>query len=583
MANGAVIDAGSSYIVIWTDGNLTLGQLTDSYTFLGSGGAVLDGNGSANNVEGYALVIDSGTGIGSGDALETEVSCLAARVTTGHGNIEIVNTGDLYLGDLAGWGYAVQNFGTGTVNITVNSNMAVDSPVISNGGKVTLITNSGVILQTSTGDITTNGGLYTGTSTGDYWMADGAVVNTGNGDIHIDAIGADITIGQLITNNNVLLHSGGVILDGGDTGGEDIQAGGAELLASTGIGNGNAIETLVTNLSAATATGPININETDALNVTQVGVTTGITTPGDVNITTNGDLSLDIISGADVNLTSTAGALYETGAGDAGIDITSTDLTISSSTGIGSGNALEPTADRLAARVTTGNGNIEIVNTGDLDLVDLAGWGYAVQNFGTGTIDITVNYNITIAGKIISGGGDISLTATSGAIIDDNAVDPDISGPAGVGLQMTASSGIGNGNEIETDVTALSAGNSTSGDIRIDNTGDLNILAPGVINSAPDGEIVINVASNLNVNSNVTSNNSDITLTASDSINKSTGTLIGSTGGDIALLADTDDNGFGGITQSGTASVVSGGGDILLQAGVATGGDDVRLTRLDAG
>ncbi|MGC8977470.1 MAG: filamentous hemagglutinin N-terminal domain-containing protein, partial [Candidatus Ratteibacteria bacterium] len=85
-------------------------------------GAITDNNGTNLNIRGTNLILSAETGIGSGDALETQVTNLTARVTSGAatGNIEIENTGDLTLGNLAGWGEAVRNFGSGDIIITVN-------------------------------------------------------------------------------------------------------------------------------------------------------------------------------------------------------------------------------------------------------------------------------------------------------------------------------------------------------------------------------------------------------------------------------------------------------------------------------
>ena len=66
-----------------------------------------DSNGSQMNIIGNTAVLDAATGIGHGDALETQLTTLAARVrsSSANGNIEISNDGDLLLNDIAGWGY----------------------------------------------------------------------------------------------------------------------------------------------------------------------------------------------------------------------------------------------------------------------------------------------------------------------------------------------------------------------------------------------------------------------------------------------------------------------------------------------
>ncbi len=427
-----VIATGGNIALNTTSGDIIAGDIeaVGNVIMLTAAGAV--SSGPANNIKATTLVIDAGTGIGSGNALKTQVANLAARVTTGNGNIEVANTGNLYLVDAAGWSYAVQNFGTGGINISAASDVAVISPVISHGGAVVLNATTGSIIQVLGGNILTNGGSYTGTASGNYWMADGAVVNTGNGSLKVNA-GGDITIGQLIATEIAQITSGGAIINGGNTGGENIQTETAILSANTGIGNGNPIETNVNDLTATTVAGPININETDAIRLVDIetgngniAITSGNTMTATkvigagsgafISLSTAGDLLAGDIEavGGYVKLAA-AGAVIDNN-GDLNNVIANT-LAIDAGTGIGSGGALETQVTNLAARVTTGNGNIEVANTGNLYLVDAAGWGYAVQNFGTGGINISAASDVVVISPVISHGGAVVLNATAGSII----------------------------------------------------------------------------------------------------------------------------------------------------------------------
>ena len=67
-------------------------------------------------------------------------------------------------------------------------------------------------------------------------------------------------------------------------------------------------------------------------------------------------------------------------------------------------------------------------------------------------------------------------------------------------------------------------------------------------------------------------------MSADGDIDQSTGTTINSNGGEITLQSDSNDGGVGGITQTGTAQILSGGGDINLYSGTVTGGRDILLT-----
>jgi filamentous hemagglutinin family protein len=441
-----LVDAGT--------GNVDIGVLY---------GAITDNNGNNLNIIGRDLILSAETGIGSGNAIETQVSKLAARVTSGAatGNIEIDNTGDLTLGNLAGWGEAVRNFGSGNINILVHSNLAIEDPIMTAGGDIILTANSGAIIQNTAGDITTLGGDYRATPAGPYTMADGAFVNTGSGLIDIDA-GGNITLGQLISSSTVYLNSGGAIIDGGDTGGEDIQAAAVELVAVNGIGNTNAIDTKVAVLSASNTTGPVNINETNDLIIAGVGPTSGITTTGDINLSVGGNLV--VYTNADLSsnggtITITANHVSQNNNGDI----------------ISSGGNINMTIASLAqlpdSKINAGNGNVTISATGNILLDEINGY----------TVDIR-----TTGGNIEEQTPDTQrdITATN--------------------LILVAANGIGSNNTLQTDVSYLNAYNTSSGNINIDNAGDLTIdnfarmwAGYGVYNES--GSVFIDVDGSINI------------------------------------------------------------------------------------
>src|SRR5262249_43182011 len=97
--NTVAATAGADVTII--DANtLTLGTITASSDLLPRPGtAIVDGNGPAINVQSATLVMSATTGIGSGDALETQVTRLAAT-DTASGNIEVNNSVGLTIANL---------------------------------------------------------------------------------------------------------------------------------------------------------------------------------------------------------------------------------------------------------------------------------------------------------------------------------------------------------------------------------------------------------------------------------------------------------------------------------------------------
>ena len=101
----------------------------------GINGAIIDMNGINGNVIGNDLVLTALDGIGSGDALETQVSRFQGTNT--NNGIEIYNFGGLTLADINTLGYAVSNT-NGWIDITAASPLAVDAHVLA-GGDIRLV------------------------------------------------------------------------------------------------------------------------------------------------------------------------------------------------------------------------------------------------------------------------------------------------------------------------------------------------------------------------------------------------------------------------------------------------------------
>jgi hypothetical protein len=348
--------------------------------------------------------------------------------------------------------------------------------------------------------------------------------------------------------------------------GGNIYANNLMLSANTGITGtvaGDAIDTQVSHLSAINNTGDIRILNSGALTIDNLSLLTGIN-PGVIgsNGVTNGagivditaasplTVAADVNSGGDIILTAgesagagddlTANANIISSAGNInlragddilqnsgliqaqtsgktialtagyndldnlgaisqtnGANIIGTNLILSATTGIGSGNALETQVSNLQATNAL-SGNIEIANTGNLNLADLSSLGYAVKNFGSGDIDISVASDITLS-SLVSGSALVKLTASGGAIIDNNLLNPDI---IANDLILSAATGIGSGNALETQVTNLQATNVNNG-IEISNTGALNLkylgIGSGPAISNSNGWVNISTASPLNV------------------------------------------------------------------------------------
>ncbi|MFN7171111.1 MAG: hypothetical protein ACK4NT_07765, partial [Candidatus Omnitrophota bacterium] len=199
---------------------------------------------------------------------------------------------------------------------------------------------------------------------------------------------------------------------------------------------------------------------------------------------------------------------------------------------------------------------IDIHDIGSLTLQDVQAQVDSV--YITSKNDLYVNY--------VYDPSYIELTSNNGAIIDGNGNSLNIETNPGGQLILSAANGIGSGNALETEVSYLEAYNSDSGNIEIDNTGDLTITSSGVVNDG--GDINITTSSSLYVEAeisvvdygeiNLTANGADGDIVIRDTIF--------SEDGDINLTAGRDILTDGAWGDGITAVQSYGEGDINLNA-----------------
>jgi fibronectin-binding autotransporter adhesin len=272
----------------------------------------------------------------------------------------------------------------------------------------------------------TNLTIATGTGT-DTVTVTGALTVSGNITINSQNIAVNNTLNGGATSTVSLNAGTGAITTSGT--GVDVVAQDLSATATTGIN----LDTTVLNITATNSgAGNINIDETNGANVLNVAATTGsatvTSTTGNLNVTT-------VSASTSVTLTATAGAI--TDANLAAVNITAASATLSATTGIGSGNAIETTLGSLSATNAT-SGTIEIVETDAITLTSL------VQSTDNDANDIFVTAAGTISVGVVNAGtasGDVTLTATTGSIIDDS-VDA-IADVIGDVVTLTAPAGVG--------------------------------------------------------------------------------------------------------------------------------------------
>ena len=324
MTDGVLIEAGAGAISLEASEDITLGGLrtTGSVSVTTNTGAVIDGGDTDTDIVAGTTTIDAATGVGSANALETQVGNIDVDNTTS-GNINLIEEaagGDVDVfnlnnqaaaGDItllaedgtitvvatptgtgiqaidgtvtldaqgAGNDVIVDNTITtvdGDVDIDAVDDAEINATITTGGGNVDIDVQDDVRFA-ATGDITTVGGDvditadFDADGNGAITMADGALVDAGSGTITFEA-DEDITLGGLRTTGSVSVTTNtGAVIDGGDID-TDIAAGAATIAAAAGVGSANALETQV---------GGIDVDNTTSGNIGLIEEAAG----GDVDV-----------------------------------------------------------------------------------------------------------------------------------------------------------------------------------------------------------------------------------------------------------------------------------------------------------
>jgi autotransporter-associated beta strand protein len=483
-------------------GTIELGALTalgDSVT-LSAFTDITDINGAAVNVSAASLTATAATGIGSGNAIETSIDTLTATNATAN-NIEIAETDAITLASVVqsidnnANDISVTAGGTITVGVVNAGTTAGDvtltataGSIIDDAGDITADVIGDVVIMTAASGVGQSGGngpLDTTANSLDVSVTAAGLINlletdavtltdidTANGaitivaggtitatdvqsltdvdanDISLTATAGNIAAGLISAGTTAgdvtLLANVGSIVDATGDAGADVIGDVVTMTAATGVGEsaGNgSLDTSANSLDVSVTTaGLINLNETDAVTLTDIDTFNGpITIVSGGTMTATDVASLNDIDANDITLTTTAGSIavgtiLAGAAGDAFLtaaaaltdidatnpDITADDIVLLATTGIGAGDPLETVASNLEA--SGGTGGVFVANTGSLT-IGLIGATMGLSATG-GDIVVTTTGGMTIAENVTATGAgtDVTLAAIDAASAGQNIV-----------------------------------------------------------------------------------------------------------------------------------------------------------------
>ena len=340
-------------------------------------------------------------------------------------------------------------------------------------------------------------------------------------------------------------------------------------------GGADAVAAGVTNLAIDTGAGA------DAVDVNGPAMISGdvtIDTGGDVNFNDGGQILA--VGTSTIGITA-GGSILETGP-DAGLELLATRLNLTTIDGsIGTlAETLEIDAGSGAAEGLTlaagGTGQAALVdinalrvlsattNDGAMGLVAgaLGGGDLTVQSAtagGSGDLLLASLGGSVHLDTVTAAGNLVGIGTYGGAVTDLNGASNNVTAAA---LIVSAETGIGAADALETTVGALAAENNTSGDVWVNNTGPLTIMeltVPGqgtVTGVSSAGNAVVSASTALTAAEDVTADG-DVVLTAADTAAVDTDNVTLAAG--VAVTADN-------LLNTATVTI-NAGDDVMLAPG----------------
>ena len=554
---------------------------------INSAGSILEaGGGDAGaDLTAATLSLTAVSGIGTTGAIETAAGSLSG--TTATGGVALANTGVLTV-----TGLTVTT--SGNINLSNVGALTTSGVVSTAGGTITLTAASPVTVganMTATGDIILTAGEISDSPTfaDDFTLNGGATIQSTAGNITLRA-GDDVAIAAGTTVNafgTVTLQAGFGDLDGGGSLSVlgTIISGGALSLSSAGdivVGFLNAPGQTVT------LTADSDNNGTGGIYGDGVAAT---------NI-----IASTLIASASTRIAATPDA------GAYGLHLVTQISNLTATVANGAGDiSISNTGALAVTSASTSSGNVIVANTGGSLTVASATAGGA----GDITLTTTGAGNNVLVGSLTAAGDDITINSAA-AITDNNGATTNFTG---LNLSLTAVSGIGAADALESIVSNLVATNTT-GNIQVSNTGALTINGANVTGAS--GNITINAASPLTIAANesapgaishtagetsdsptfaddltinpgvsVTSTGSSVTLLAGDDIITGAGSLVSAATTLTVTAASGDLDGEGGLQHSGTFTAagtvtISARDTIALGGDVTSTGGNVSITSTTA-
>ncbi len=639
------ITTGNSIATTGANGAITLtstgtNPITLSNTVTANGSGNIDINSSSAFTLSNGVVMSSTSGDITIDTTGANVLLIYGNITTGlAGTIDITGTDvvtmdsvslvqtaagqiDMSAGANGLTVDVVESTGNGAINLTAAGDAIEEAD---NTARVGAVNSTTVLTLTAGTDIGTLNSLNTNVGSitastaaaGDISIVEAnnvtlTSITAASGDVNIVSTAGTVNVAAVSASGTVALTaaSGSILEAAATDAASDITAGSISLTAQDAIGTSAAGEEIEIDLgggsldlttTAAAPSGNINIAETNgALSSSQISSSTagasvqtiivynrnaGIIVNNAWNLgndnlelraATAGDIAFvggSLTTSGDISLESAAGGITDD---DGTADIICGNLIIDADTGVGDANVLETTVSTVDLDNNT-SGTVQITESNGLTINKL-------YNVNRAETLVSTTGSILIGNSVIptisAGTSTVTLTAAAGEIYDSAAADTDIDINANT-VDLNASTGIGDTNEIELASVTILTADTASGNIDIDHTADAG-LSVTTMTTGGASTIDFDQTGNQSLTLvTVTASNGDITVTNTGGTGADTGlgSITADTADDTVSISASgaiDDSTASDTTADVTAAVIILTADDSGIGQAANGAVDVR-------
>ena len=495
--------------------NVTANHLTISVAGVGS----TIGSSNTDRLEINAALLDAGTAGGAGDGIfvaDTADGLSVGLVTADAGPVSLSVSGGSLVSEGSDPGAADIVGGA----VTLDAKTAGGDLGVSEAARLEI---AATTLAAST----------MGTAGDDMFLVDtaGGLVlnhlNAGSGDLFLTALGGALTDANAAAMN--------------------LTAARAALVATGGIGSGDALETTLGQLAASNAaSGNVELANTGALAIVTVGDTSGVSSPASVTISTTGALTIGDGGGQDILAPAGTVDLNAAGVSEgAGSIVSAASLRLQ-----GTGDFDLPEANLVGTLAADVLGTLLLTDADDISI------GNVLGTAGIATGDVGVD------------GGFVTINATSGTItVDDPA---NTTAGTGGGVVLIGSVVVNDALSAGAGTITLNAKQGSDTDLII----NAQIVSDGPLDLSAPRDIIINALVQ------TTGSGSAISVTADSDLDGVGGVWVKPAGqvdsADAATIKGSDlwvtpgASDFAWIDADGTNPQVIAVGNIVIQPGTAS-------------